>query len=152
MLVLNLIQADSGIFKTLAYLATSCFTHFQAYSQSYILGYIYRGILANIRGYFSRFRHIQNPCIAGPNSVNQHLLLKSGSSFKSIFKSIWNIFSICFKNRHSAFCSSGQYFNNINNNNNNMSSMFACHSCHTKTPLPLPTLNKLARHPRQYVT
>ena len=92
MLILNFIQADSGIFRTLAYLGT----HIQAYSQSYILGYIYRGILSHIRVYFSRFRHIQDPCITDPNSVNQHLLFKSGSSFKSLFKS-WNIFSFLFQ-------------------------------------------------------
>ena len=41
MQILNLIQADSGIFRTLAYLGTQCFTHIQAYSRSYILDYSY---------------------------------------------------------------------------------------------------------------
>ena len=95
--ILNLTWEDSGIFTTLAYLGTQCFTHIQVYSQSYILGYTYRGIFAHIRVYFSRFRHIQNPSITGPNSVVQHLLFKSGSSFKSLFKSIWNIFSFLFQ-------------------------------------------------------
>ena len=54
----------------------------------------YRGIFAHIRAYFSRFRHIQDPGISGRNSVNQHLLFKPGSSFKSLFKSIWDIFFI----------------------------------------------------------
>ena len=91
MLILNLLQADSGIFKTLAYLGT----HIQAYSQSYILGYIYRRILSHIPVYFSRFRHIQDPCITDHNNINQHLLFNPGSSFKSLFK-LWNIFSFFF--------------------------------------------------------
>ena len=62
--------------------------HIQAYSQSYI----YHRTVIHIQAYFSRFRHIQDLCITGPNSVNQHLLFKSGSSLKSLFISIWNIF------------------------------------------------------------
>ena len=38
------------------------------------------------------------------------------------------IFYFSFKNRHSAFYSSGQYFNNSNNNNNNMPSLLPRHS------------------------
>ena len=37
------------------------------------------------------FRCIQSPGITGSNGVKQHLLFKSGSSFKSLFRSIWNI-------------------------------------------------------------
>ena len=35
------------------------------------------------------------------SNVEQHLLFKSGSSFKSMFRSIWNIFLILLKNKHS---------------------------------------------------
>ena len=177
--ILNLIQADSGIFRTLVYLGTQCFTHIQAYSRSFILDYTYRGIFAYIRAYFSRFRHIKDPCTTGPSSVNQHLLFKSGSFFKSFSKSIWNIFSFCVKNRHLRFCSSGQHFDNNNNNNNNILPTLARHSRHphqhavnTKTPPILPSypsstrqhvthasnanhtrmLSAQERHPRQYTT
>ena len=37
--------------------------------------------------------YIQDPDIIGSNNVNPHLLFKSGSFVKSLFKSIWNIFS-----------------------------------------------------------
>ena len=73
---------------------------FHAYSGRFTklhFDYTYRGIFAHIWVCFSRFRHIQDPCITGPNSVNQHLLLKSGSFFKSLFRSIWNIFSFLFQ-------------------------------------------------------
>ena len=42
--ILNLIWTDSDVFRTLAYLGTYCFTHIQAYSQSYT----YRGIFVHI--------------------------------------------------------------------------------------------------------
>ena len=38
------------------------------------------------------FRHIQDLGIAGSNNIKQHLLFKSGPSFKSLFRSISNIF------------------------------------------------------------
>ena len=41
MQILNLIQTDSSIFRTLAYLGTQYFTHIQAYSRSYIIHYTY---------------------------------------------------------------------------------------------------------------
>ena len=63
------------------------------------------------------------------SNVKKYLLFKSSSFFKSLFKSIWNIFHFS-KNQHLTIFSSGQYFNN-NNNNNNMQP-------------------KLARHPRQH--
>ena len=61
---------NSRLFRAPAYLGTLCFTYIQAYSQSYTLG----------------LRSVQN-------NVNKYLLFKSGSFFKSLFKSIWNIFS-----------------------------------------------------------
>ena len=84
------ILADSSIFRILTKLDMFVYIlkHIQAYSQSYI----YHRTVIHIQAYFSRFRHIQDLCITGPNSVNQHLLVKSGSSFKSLFISIWNIF------------------------------------------------------------
>ena len=68
-------------------LVSGLFRHgmFHVYS---CISYTYRGIFAHIRVYFNRFMHIQDPCLTGANSVNQHLLLRSGSSFKSLFKSI----------------------------------------------------------------
>ena len=60
----------------------------QAYLQSYTLDEGYHGMCAHIWAYFSRFTDIQDPCITGPNSINQHLLLKSRSSFQSLSKSI----------------------------------------------------------------
>ena len=90
---MNLIWADSGIFSALACLGLSCFTHFQEYS----LSYAYQGIFAHIRAYCSRFRHIQDSCITDPNSVKQHRLFKSGFSFKSLSRSIWNIFNFFSK-------------------------------------------------------
>ena len=59
---------------------------FQAYSGIFTkLQYV--GMRAHIWSYLSRFKYIQNPCITGPNGVNQHLLFKSGSSFKGATKS-----------------------------------------------------------------
>ena len=43
------------------------------------------------------FRHIQDPGINFSNSVKLHFLFMTGSSFKSLFGSIWNIFDFCFK-------------------------------------------------------
>ena len=74
--------------RILAYLGTQSFTHILAYSQSYT----YRGIFVHIRTYFSIFRHIQGPGISGSNNVNQHLLFKAVSSFKSLFKNLFGTF------------------------------------------------------------
>ena len=51
------IQADSSIFRFLAYLGMLRFRHIQPYSQCQTS----QGIFAHIRVYFGRFRHIQNP-------------------------------------------------------------------------------------------
>ena len=40
------------------------------------------------------FSHNQDPAIIGSNNVKQHLLFKSGYSFKSLFRSFWNIFPL----------------------------------------------------------
>ena len=59
------------------------------------------------------FRHIQDPGSNvrfkkyGSSNVKKRLLFKSGSSFKSLFRSIWNIFSFYFKSKHSTCFSSG---------------------------------------------
>ena len=42
------------------------------------------------------FRYIQDPGITGSSNVKQHMLVNSGSSFKSLFRSIWNLFSFLF--------------------------------------------------------
>ena len=41
--------------------------------------------------------YIQDSDITGLNNVNQHLRVKPGSSFKSLFKSIWNICLFLFQ-------------------------------------------------------
>ena len=118
----------------------------QTYSRSYIFSCTYRGIFAHIRAYFSRFRHIQDPCITSPNSVNQYLLFKSSASFKSLFKAIWNIFFI--------FVSKVDIQNfvlqdNNSNSNNNMAPTLVHHSTtHASTPSTLLMLHLLARHSR----
>ena len=108
------------------------FRHFVlAYSQSYR----YRGIFATLG-----FRHIQDPGITGSSNVKEHLLFKSGSSFKS-----FGTFSyFCFKINIQIFFS-GQCFNNNNKNNKQ-------HGTHASTPPTPPTLLTLARHPRQHAT
>ena len=155
MLILNFVQANSGIFRTLAYLGTPI----QVYSQSYILGYIYRGIISHIREYFSRFRHIQDPCVTASNSANQHLLFKSGSSFKSLqIMEHFFIFVSKVDIQHLAL-------QDNNNNNRNMPSTPLTHRrqhvIHTNTPPTLPTLHTLptsptptmlARYPRKHAT
>ena len=94
--ILNLVQADSGIVITLAYLGTYCFRYIQAYSRSYIPGYIYPGIFVHIHAYFSIFKCIQesstNTC-----SSSQVLLLNHSSNIFGIF------FSFCFKSWHSIY-------------------------------------------------
>ena len=86
--------------RILPYLGTQSFTHILAYLQSYT----YRGIFVHIRTYFSIFRHIQGPGINGSNNVNQHLLFKSVSSFKSLFKNLFGtFFHFCVKSKHSIF-------------------------------------------------
>ena len=102
------------------------------------------------------FRHIQDPGITVSNNVKQHLLFKSGSLFKSLFRSIFSLFQ---KSKHSTFLSSGWYFNDSNNNNNNMPSKLArhphhphkhaIHATHASTP---PTLPTLACHPRHHAS
>ena len=80
-----------------------------AYSESYIgrfrhiqnsgmfrhvMFHTYSGIFTKLHKlrhtwtYFSRFRYIQDSGISSSNNINQHLRVKSGSSFKSLFKSI----------------------------------------------------------------
>ena len=155
---MNLIWADSGIFSALACLGLSCFTHFQEYS----LSYAYQGIFAHIRAYCSRFRHIQDSCITDPNSVKQHRLFKSGFSFKSLSRSIWNIFNFFSKVNIQYFflrdsisvititiiiaCQPCQYATETH---------YPPHPCHprqspthARTPATLPTLCH-TRHPRQ---
>ena len=61
--------------------------------------------------------------------TSQRLLFKTGSSFKSLFKSIWIIYSFFFKRKHSTFFSS-RYFNNNSYNNNNMQPTLARHLSH----------------------
>ena len=98
------ILADSGILRILAqldifvyiqdyseplkYLAS--FGHYSraihAYSGRYLDRFRHIGLFTHIGTYFCIFRRIQNPGITGSNNVKQHLLFKSGSSFKSLFK------------------------------------------------------------------
>ena len=73
-----------------------------------------------------------------------NLFFKSGSSFKSLFISVWNIFSLFQK-----------YFNNNNKNNNSMppiSPTLVRHPFHQRwSPTP-PTLHTLEHHSRQHAT
>ena len=101
------------------------------------------------------FRHIQDPGISGSNIVKQHLLLNSSSSFKSLFRSIWKIFShLCFKSKHSTFFSSGTYFNNSNSNNNSVPPTLTRHPRYTRWHAThasrTPTPQTLARHQRKH--
>ena len=94
MLILSLIQADiskTGLFRRVMFHAYSdIFTKFYSWLHLWMNTCPYSGIFQQIEAY-------QDPYIAGLNSVNQHLLFKSGSSFKLLFKSVWNIFSLLFQ-------------------------------------------------------
>ena len=134
----------------------------------HVMFYVYSGVLTKLHisrnicphsGIFQQFMHIQNLCITGPTCVNQHLLFILGSSFKSLFNSILNIFYFCFKSKHSTFFYSGQYFNSNSNNNNSMPHTLArqpphprYHTTHTNTPLTPPVLQTLARQPPEHAT
>ena len=135
---------------TLAYLGAFRFSHTQVYSkrftqylerfkviQSYI---IFRHVIVSrIFRYIHEVTHIEAylPTLglrSVQSNVKKYLLFKSGSFFKSLFKSIWNIFRVS-KSQHLAFFSSGQYFNNNNNNNNNINpSQHATHAGTYSTP------------------
>ena len=121
--ILNIIQADSGI-EIWLIKAGIVSPHIQVYSE----GYTYRGILAHIRAYFRKFRHIQNSGITGLNNVNEYLLFKSGTS---ITVQIY-LKHFCFKSIHSLSFSSGQYFNDNNSNNNSMPPVQTHHSAHSR--------------------
>ena len=60
-------------------------------------GYTYSGMFTHIGAYFNRFIHIQDPGTPGSNNVKQHLLFKASYSFKSLFKSVWNIYLFLFQ-------------------------------------------------------
>ena len=72
------------------------------------------------------FRYIQDYGITGSNNVKSHLLFKPGSSFISLFRSIWNVFHFSFKSKRSTFNES--------------------------TPPMPPTQPKLALHPCKHTT
>ena len=162
----------SGRFR---HIQNSClFRHvmFHAYSGAFTKLRLSRNICPH-SGMHQQILACQDPCIIGPNSVNQHLLFKSGSSFKSLFKSFWNIVPSLFQNQTLKIFSSGYYFNN--NNNNNMPPTLERHSHysrkHTTHPYSRqhvtltthanqhafrastpPTPTTLAYHPRKYAT
>ena len=48
-------------------------------------------MLVHIGAYFSRLRHIQDPCITGSNKIKQHLLFKTDLEYFFIFASKVNI-------------------------------------------------------------
>ena len=144
---------------------------------SYILDYTYRGIFAHIQAYFSRFRHIQDSCITGPNNVKQHLLFKPDCSFKSLPTSTQNIFFIFVSKvdiQHFAFqdsisviaitiiiiCHPHQHSNHASHASMPSTQTHhppyprytrwpATHASMSPTP---PTLTMLARFPRKYAT
>ena len=74
-----------------------------------------------------------------PVQVMQHLLFKSGSSFKSVFRSVWNIFLFLFWKWTFKIVFFEIVFNN-NNNNNSIPSTLARHpsqphyTCYTRHP------------------
>ena len=92
--------------------------------------------------YVSRiFRHIQKVAHnrayfftlglrPGQSNIKHYPLFKSGSSFKSLFRSIWNIFFCFCKSQQFRFSSSGQYCSKDNNNNNIMQPMLGIHPPH----------------------
>ena len=140
------------------YLSEQIMTHLelmvtQARNTSRIFRHIHK--VKHIETYLPtlRFSHIQDPGITSSNNVKQHLLFKSDSSFKSLFRSAWKFFHFCFKSKHSTFFSSGQYFNNNNDNNNSSSLTLACHPRQPSQHATHSTHNtRLSRHPRQYAT
>ena len=127
--ILNLIQADPGIFKTMAYLDTECFTHIQAYSQSFA----YRDIFVHIRAHF------------GGSGIFMILALPVQIRCSNLF-GIY--FHFGFKSKHSTFFLR-QYFNNNSNNNNNMTPTLTRHPHyprqHTTYASTPPTLVQIAR-------
>ena len=155
------------------YLSEQIMTHLelmvtQARNTSCIFRHIHK--VKHIETYLPtlRFSHIQDPGITSSNNVKQHLLFKSGSSFKSLFRSAWKFFHFCFKSKHSTFFSSGQYFNIII-----MTITIARHSrqhathasqvsmphippttqgYHTTHASTQPTPRMLERHPHKYAT
>ena len=162
----------SGRFR---HIQNSClFRHvmFHAYSGAFTKLRLSRNICPH-SGMHQQILACQDPCIIGPNSVNQHLLFKSGSSFKSLFKSFWKIVPSLFQNQMFKIFSSGYCFNN--NNNNNMPPTLERHSHyprkHTTHPYSRqhdtlathanqhafrastpPTPTTLAHHPRKHAT
>ena len=96
--ILSLVQADSGIVRTLAYLGTNCFRHIQAYSRSYIPGYIYLGIFVRILAYFSISKCIQqsctNTCCSSQVLLLNHCSNIFGISFSFFFQSWHSIYFV----------------------------------------------------------
>ena len=83
------------------------------------------------------------------------LAFMSSSSFKSLFKSIWNIIFVFASKveRHSTFASLGQYFHNNNNSNNNIPPTLVRQARHTHYMTSMQTHQPhLAGHPRKYAT
>ena len=104
-----------------------------------LLKYYSRVIYACSDSYLGRFKHIQDPGITGSKNVNQQLPFKSGFSFKSLFRSIWNIFLFLFQDTTSILT---------------IAIIIVCHSIqyatHENTP-PIPharTLPTQVRDPR----
>ena len=102
-----------------------------------------KNIFAHFCTYFSIFRHIQDPGITGSNN-------KSGCLFKSLFKSVWNIFLI-FVLKIKFFLKILNFLNNNSNSNNIVQPKFVRHSHYPRqhatqtNTLPIPlTLSTVA--------
>ena len=96
--ILNLNWADSDIFRTLTYLGSKCFTHIQAYSQTYT----YRGILAyiEIKAYSESWHYPQQQSNSCRHSANADAIADVKS--KIISRDLWFIRDLWF--RHDLFC------------------------------------------------
>ena len=86
---------------------------FHTYSAIFTTLHISRN-MSRIRAYFSRFRHIEDPCITGQSIAcfsSQVLFINHCSDpFGTFF-----LFCFFFKSKHSTFFFSGQYFNSNSN-------------------------------------
>ena len=134
--ILNLIQADSGIFRTLTNLGTSCFTYIQPYSRSYILGYTYRGTFARIQAYFGGFRFFS--------------LLFQKQTFRIL------LFSQYFNNNNYNNNNISSTLVRHSHTPRQHTIQVTCHQRQQRQPCQhtsrASTLHTLAHHPRKYAT
>ena len=111
--------------------------HIQAYLQSYTCP----GIFGHIRTFCSRFRHIKDSCITGPDSLKHHLLVMLTWNISELFR---RFFHFCFKSKHSTFF--------FQDSISIITIIKACHPRQHTTQVNMPltpiTLHMLTNHPR----